>query len=145
MARPTVVSHTQVIKVSPGKVVEFVGYMAIRTVPGGRHMIRVLPFTYVSIVTRRAVISNTSVIKNCPLKGGCGQVTVGAILVVGISWYMIIMLTRSDHPIVAGRAGNGGNVDTQIMIKHASGKGPRGVTITTIKAARHVIDRHTAS
>ena len=77
----------------------------------------------VTIVTQSAIgCIDTVVIKYRTLKTRCTQVTVSAILIIGIGWNMSHMFARADGAVVTGNTGNRWIINTQVMIKHASGK-----------------------
>lgn len=118
------------VEAASGKVIKF-DDMAIRAVPAGGHVIRALSQTDISVMTRRAVAGNTRMVKNRTGKViKFDDVTNSAILVIGIGWYVISRLARSDHAVVAGRAA----VNYPGMIIESCRKGSWGVAIFAIVA-----------
>lgn len=103
-------------------------------------MICRLSGTDVTIVTGYTIVNHARMVKDCPGKGNCTEVTVSAVLVVGSSRYVIERLARADHVVVASRA----TISDTSMIIGAGGKSARGMANLAILGGRHVIERFSA-
>lgn len=98
--------------------------------------------TNIAIMAGQAVAAICAqVIKRRTGKTG-GVMTVGAILVVGISRYVVRQFAYANHIVVAGITA--AHKRRTGMIKGASAKGARTVTNAAILIGRHVVERFTA-
>lgn len=93
-----------------------------------------------TVVTGHTIVNNTRMVKYCPGKGSCTEVTVCAILVIGNGRDVIKGFARTDHVVVA----RGAVINDTDMIIGAGGKCPRRMANTTIQKRRHVGRMHTA-
>lgn len=88
----------------------------------------------VTVVTGRAIVENSGVVKYCPAKGSCAEVAIDTILVVGTGRYMIDGLACADHVVVASRAAI---IDVGMIIG-AGAECARSMAKTAIQKRWHV-------
>ena len=133
--------NTDMIESRTGKI-DIVTYnVTCRTVARRRQVIQGHASGDVTVVTHGAVGRiDTAVVEHRALEARCAQMTVSAILIIGIGWDMCHMFTSADGAIVTGNTGNRGIINTKVMIKHARGKRTGSVTGTAIQRGWHVID-----
>lgn len=130
-----------VIKGRPGKIDIITHDVTHRAIAVSRHVIHTLACRGITVMARPAITRiDAYVIKRRALKSIGTRMTISTILVIWISRDVIDMFARTDRTVVTSRARNGGIIDTQIMIKHASGKITRGVADIAIQISRHVIE-----
>ena len=141
MAGCAVLVNVQMIETRHLKGDKVVRVVALRAVPDGHHVIRALTLADRVVVAGSTAAGNTLVAETRPFKGG-RVVTVRATLVVRIGRYVTVELADADYVVVAGGAGKRAVIEVcSAMVKDTRGKGPRGVTLTTIRAGWHVIGR----
>lgn len=120
------------------------GGVANDAILGGRQMIYRLSGTDGTVVTGYTIVKHTRMVKKCPGKGSCTEVTVRAILVVGSGRYVINGFTRTDYIVVTIRAQSGGINITRTVVKDAGSKGTRGMANLAILGGRQVDERFPA-
>ena len=113
--------------------------VAGRTVLRCRQVINCLAGTYITVMARRAVSSDSSMIKSCGYKGR-GFVTVTAITV---GWQVVNKFTNSDHIIMTIRTKRRWINVTWTMTEDAASESTGGMANTAVLVRRHMVGRFT--